>query len=187
MTLSDLASIGSLVSGVAVLVSLALLVLQSRYMIRNQQSLVHLARTQLMRDNLDSISSAEMAEIALKGNRGDVLTPTEHLRYTNWTWSMIVAYENNFLQHRAGSLNDEQFEATLGSLKWNCLMPGFRAFWVQSRVVFEKNFALFMDRLMADYPAVRDPTALAFEIWKQQAAKEVEAALPDYAQLPLAF
>lgn len=126
-----------------------------------------------------------MTEIALKGNRGDLLTPSEHFRYTNAIWVTFVYYENNFLQHRAGALSDEQFEATLESLKWQCLLSGIRACWIQSRGLFEKHFALFMDELVAKYPAVRDPTRNANEVWTREVGKQVASVARSLGQVQL--
>jgi hypothetical protein len=181
MSLSDLASLGSFVSGLAVLVSLAFLAFQARYMIRNQQSLVHLGRTQLMNDMFAPLLSPETTEIMLKGNRGDVgLTLSEHFRFANVVWMSVMLAQNDFLQRRAGLMTDEQLEANLGLLRFQCLMPGFRAWWVHARTMFEKHFMAFVDDLLAQVHAVNDPTNISYQVWKTEAAKELASAKPTY-------
>jgi hypothetical protein len=88
MTLTDLASIGTLASAAAVLVSLICLNLQTRLAAHNQQSLMQHGRTQQLSDWLQYIAQPEIAEVML---------------------------------------DDRQYQATLGSLRFQCSLPGFRA------------------------------------------------------------
>jgi hypothetical protein len=181
MTMPDLALLGSLVSAVAVLVSLVFLGLQARYMIRNQQSVVHLGRTQLMNDFYAVLASPEMTEIVLRGNRGDAgLTIGEHFRYGNVVWISLMLAQNDFLQHRAGLMSDEQFDANLGLLMWQRHMPGVRAWWAQSRAGFEKHFVAYVDGLLAQVPADSDAGVASYQAWKEEAARQVASAAPNY-------
>lgn len=177
MTLSDYAALGSLISGVAVLISLVFVAIQLRASIRNQQSLVNLGRTQLLNDWVTSCTPPERASIELRGNRGEKLSPEEFLIYVNFVWMSMIAHEMNFLQHRAGHLSDEQFEATLGTLKFQVLIPGHRAFWMSmGKDYFEKHFVAFVDDLIARYPAVENSQGLAHEAWQAEVARQVAGA-----------
>ena len=52
-------------------------------------------------------------------------------RYHSVLGSILLVYENNFIQHRSSMLDDRQYQATLGSLRFQCSLPGFRASCVQ--------------------------------------------------------
>ncbi len=61
MTLSDIASIGSLISGVAVLVSLAYLALQVRQTERNQRASIHQGASERSANLVLALSSPDHA------------------------------------------------------------------------------------------------------------------------------
>jgi hypothetical protein len=91
-------------------------------------------------------------------------------------WGILVAYENNFIQHRAGMLGEEQYAATLGSLKFQSRLPGFRAVWLQAREAFEVHFASCLDEIMRTTPVALNSTANSLVRWKALAAEEIAKA-----------
>lgn len=177
MNLADLASIGALVSGIAVLASLVLLNLQTRQTLRNQQSLMQHGRVEQMSSWLRYISEPEVAELMINGNDGR-LELVDFTRYHSVLWSILVIYENNFMQHRAGMLSDAQFESTLGSLKFQCSLAGFRANWMNTHYMFDTQFAAFMDELIEKTPVIVDMGGRAYARWTARAANEAAKAKP---------
>ena len=177
MSLADLASIGTLASGLAVLVSLIFLNVQARLTVRNQQSLMQHGRVEQMSSWLRHISEPEVAELMLNGNDGR-LELLDFTRYHSVLWSILVIYENNFMQHRAGMLDDAQFEATLGSLKFQCSLAGFRANWMNTHYMFDAQFAAFMDDLIEKTPVIVDMGGRAYARWTARAAAEAEKSKP---------
>ena len=180
LTLSDLAAVGTLISSVAVLVSLVFLSLQMRQTVRNQQSLMQNGRAQQLSHWLEYIARPEFNRMIIDGNAGN-LDLVEWVRYNSTTWAMLVNYENNFLQHRAGMLDDEQYDATIGSLKFQCGLPGFRANWKLVRPMFGARFAAFVDELLRATPVTLEITEASHGAWKALAAKEAAAARPQPA------
>lgn len=177
MTLSDLASIGSLVSGVAVLASLVYLNLQTRQSAINQRSLMQQGRVQMAADWLESISGSEALSINLRGSAGDnTLDVVQYVRYTNQIWSALLGFENNFIQHRMGVIDDREFAATLGPLKFCCTMPGFRAFWLLVEPAFERPFASFVNEIMSQSPAVLNASETSLARWKILANQQIAIA-----------
>ncbi len=82
MTLSDLASIGSFISGIAVLVSLVYLAIQIRQSTRAQRAMGHQNRHDFAQQFLLKLSEEPTAAIFLRGAAGSAdLTPTEALQY----------------------------------------------------------------------------------------------------------
>lgn len=175
MTLSDLASIGSLISSVAVLASLVFLTLQMRQTVKNQQSLMQNGRAQQLSHWLEYIAQPDVNRMIMDGNAGN-LDLEEWVRYNSTTWSMLVNYENNFLQHRAGMLDDEQYDATVGSLKFQCGLPGFRANWRMIRPMFGERFVAFVNELMRTTPVTVEITEKSHAAWKALAAKDAATA-----------
>ena len=175
MILSDLAAIGTLISSAAVLVSLGFLTLQMRQTVKNQQSLMQNGRAQQLSHWLEYIAKPEVNRMIIDGNGGN-LDLEEWVRYNSTTWSMLVSYENNFVQHRAGMLDDEQFDATMGSLRFQCGLPGFRANWKMIRPMFAERFVVFVDDLIHATPVTVQITEKSHAAWKALAAKEVAKA-----------
>jgi hypothetical protein len=171
MTLSDLASIGSLISGVAVLVSLVYLNLQTRQAAKNQQSLMQHGRSEQLGNWLQYISQPDMAQLMIDGNEGHLDT-TDFCRYNSAVWAMVIRYENNFVQHRSGMLDDVQYEATLGSLKFQCGLPGFRANWKLIRPTMDAHFVTFVDELISATPVVSGTAERSHATWKAIVAQE---------------
>jgi hypothetical protein len=180
MTLSDFAAIGTMISSVAVLVSLVFLTLQMRQSVKNQQSLMQNGRAQQLSHWLEYIAKPEVNRMIIGGNAGD-LDLEEWVRYNSTTWSILVSYENNFIQHRAGMLDHEQYDATLGSLKFQCSLPGFRANWKIVRPMFGSRFAAFLDELIRDTPVAVQITKKSHTAWRALAAKEIAAGTTDGA------
>jgi hypothetical protein len=185
MTLADIASIGSLMSGIAVLVSLVYLNLQTRRSAINQRSLMQQGRAEMVSDWLRSISQADALQIHLRGNAGDTtFDVAQYVRYTNDVWSALVLYENSFVQHRMGVIDETQFAGTLGSLKFQCSLPGFRAFWLQVRATFEHPFAAFIDEIVDKTPVVLNASEMSLATWKVLATQEIGKAAGQKAGAP---
>ncbi|THD81959.1 MAG: hypothetical protein E7812_03900 [Phenylobacterium sp.] len=177
MTLTDLASIGALINGLAVLASLVYLNLQTRQTARNQQSLMQHGRATQLIDWLQYIAREDIQGVMLGGNDGD-LNVTDYVRYNSVLWSGLIAYENNFIQHRARMLDDDQYAATLGALRFQCSLPGFRAMWRQLRNTFDAEFKAYVDDLIAQTPVRPHASATGHAAWRARAAEETAKAKP---------
>ncbi len=97
MTLSDLASIGSFVSALAVLVSLVYLALQMRQSARNQMATIHHERTALAQENILRVMDAEMTEVWMRGQAGDEqLDDVQSRRYIYGVLASLWLFEEYF-------------------------------------------------------------------------------------------
>src|SRR5712671_280467 len=74
MTLSDLASFGSLVGGLAVVITLVFLSIQTRQTNKNQRSLMQQGQTNRVASSLLAMATPDRAAAWIKGN-GGVPTP----------------------------------------------------------------------------------------------------------------
>ena len=103
MSLSDLASLGSIVSGFAVLVSLVYLSLQVRQAERNQRALMQQGRANRVSDNSFRVAEPGLSVVFSKGSRGDEnLTSEELFQFLYMCRGGFLSGEDSFLHHLSG-------------------------------------------------------------------------------------
>lgn len=157
MTLTDLASIGSLISSVAVLLSLIYLAQQTRQNSKHTRALIQQGRA------LQSIDMPErcaenpvLAAIRLRGDEGD--TSLDRVEFSQY-WLMRVAifwlWEDQFYQHKDGLLESDRFAGTVRVMESQFRTPGCRYTWKLARVGFASEFQAFMDDVMSRTQAAR--------------------------------
>jgi hypothetical protein len=176
MSLSDLASIGSLVSGAAVLTSLVYLSLQVRVAERNQQiSIRHSRSTRIVQLQL-ALADPAMADAWLHGlGDPDKITQTELAQFNNLCRALFFHFEDSFYQREEGLLNDDAFETVVSGVRFMARNPGWRAAWKMSRANFGGPFLAFMDGLIAK-PATETATDASLEAWRAAFAAETKTA-----------
>jgi hypothetical protein len=152
MSLATLTGIASLVSSVAVLVSVVYLALQIRQSARNQRSLIDRGRSEQVGAWLQFIASAEMAPLVIRGHAGETLTPEEHQRYAWAVYPMILHYEDSFYQHREGMMSDVQFTSICNQVHDSARYPGVRMIWSEVRARFPADFQRFADPILQKAP-----------------------------------
>ena len=118
MSFPDLAALGSLVSGVAVLVSLVLLYHQLRQLTaqvrqadKYQQTLVKQARTSRVMEVNARLTEADFAAVYLRimTNAEDV-TLSDWSRFTAHARAIFQNGEDTFSQHRRGLLHQDDYD-----------------------------------------------------------------------------
>lgn len=184
MSLSDLASIGSFVSGVAVLVSLVFLFFQMRQMTeqvkqaeKNQRAVIQQARTTRNADfNIAIATSPELTEATLKVYAGEALTMSEWFRYNVVQGAYYQHAEDSFYQHKHGLLPDDAYHGFENTLRVVLARPGARLAWKIVRPRFDDDFVEYMDRLISATPISEFWVPNVVERWKTDMATEVAAA-----------
>jgi hypothetical protein len=184
MSLSDLASLGSFVSGLAVLVSLVFLYFQLRQVNnqvrqteRNQQAAIRQARsTRAVDITLRAATEPSLCEALGKGGMGVEDIPEVQLRqcFTYWR-AALYEWEDAFFQHNDGLLTDSGFQAFTINIKNLFRSVGLRAIWRIQRESFSPEFARWVDTLITQAPA--SLTASLPELWRNALAAEREGAL----------
>jgi hypothetical protein len=152
MSLTDLASFGSFVSAVAVVISLIYLALQIRQNTRHSQALIQQGRAARIAD-----TSLKLAE--LRGDDGinacfdgspDV-SARDVARFLFTTRSILISAEDSFFQAEEGLLSPIAFESVMASIRSGMMRsPGLNAAWRLTRHGYEPQFRDFMDRLQAE-------------------------------------
>jgi len=171
MSLSDLASIGNLVSGIAVLISLIYLALQVRQAERNQQASIRQGRATRAVDIILAAGDPSYAEALPKGTAGAAdITPAEFGQFAAIYGAFLASAEDTFLQHDEGLLSEAVFASFRESWRQTLAQPGVRALWKLRRHGFEAGFAAFMDTLMAEAPVAAASDFRA--AWKAEVEKQ---------------
>jgi hypothetical protein len=183
MSLSDLASLGSFVSGFAVLVSLVFLYFQVRQVNsqvrqaeQSQRALAQQARASRASELWLSLAHSGVGE---RYNRVLNRAEAEDVTVEDLTTSLAVfrafiyGWEDAYFQRSQQLLDDAAFASTVAAIEGHMSRPGGRALWSMNRANHDPSFQTFMDRLIAETPVVRPPPIL--ERWSA-AIKQAEAA-----------
>jgi len=151
MTLSDLASIGSFVSGIAVLVSLVYLSLQIRQNTKHSQALIQQGRAARIADTslrLAELAASEGLERCFQGSPD--VSENDVRRFIFMCRAIFISAEDSFFQNRQGLLDGAAFESFVSSLQAGMGAPGIATAWMLTREMYEPQFRDFIDRTMGD-------------------------------------
>jgi hypothetical protein len=172
MSLSDLASVGSFVSGFAVLASLIYLALQVRQTKRNQQIAIRHSRATRVVELHLALADVAVADAWLHGSASpQQISQTEVGQYNNLCRALFFHFEDSFYQREEGLLNDDAFETVVAGVRLSARSPGFRAAWKLARPNFGGRFLSFMDGAVTG-SAATPPVDLSLEAWKEAFASE---------------
>lgn len=172
MSLSDLASLGSFVNGIAVLISLIYLSIQVRQTKRNQQIAIRHSRASRIVGLQTALADAGVANAWLHGSaRPQEITLTELGQYVDLCRALFFHFEDSFYQREEGLLNDDAFETVVAGVRVSARSPGWRTAWKMARSNFGGRFLVFMDGLVAA-AAAEPPVELSLEKWKAAFAAE---------------
>lgn len=151
MTLSDFANLGTLLSSIAVLVSLIYLSIQVRQAEKNQRAIIN----QGVATRTSEIVrwSAEPHIVALRARvvAGDTDFTAEELVQLAFTLrASIISIQDTHLQHGLGLIDQLTLETTLGGTRGLLEHPVFRALWQRMRQDFAPQTAAFIDQVIAE-------------------------------------
>ncbi|HEY5105331.1 MAG TPA: hypothetical protein VII73_01020 [Caulobacteraceae bacterium] len=175
MSLSDLASIGNFISGVAVVITLIFLLAQTRQTNRNQKALMQSERSTRSVAMILKVTDARQSEIVERAERGDLsLTPAEIRSYFSLCGAFYGNYEDSFLQFKSGTLDRDSWNIDLAALKQFASLPSARVAWTFVRSFSGGPYKEFVDKLMLESKGVPPPDLS--ETWKSRIAEELSAA-----------
>jgi hypothetical protein len=183
MSISDLAAIGSLVSGLAVLISIILLYYQLRQLTAQvrqaeqyQQTLVKQARTSRVMEVNARLADANFAAVNLRvmTNAAD-LTLAEWSRFNAHARAIFQNGEDTFSQHRRKLLHKDDFDGFVLALRWTFRAPGLRVAWTRNRESFPAHYRFFVDQVVAESPVAPIHSEIV-ERWKSDMAAELAKA-----------
>ena len=178
MSLSELAEIGSFISGVAILASLIFLFFQLRQINqqvkqaeKNQQSAIRQARaTRTVRIILAG-TEPSLADAFTKGTFGDEdISSTQLTQFSASIRAVFVNSEDTYYQHKEGLLDEAGFAGFVAGMKGSFRYPGFRVQWKSVRRNYGSEFVEFMDKLLAETTVIPPTDVLAR--WRANIAAE---------------
>ncbi len=151
MSLSDFASIGSLASGIAVLVSLIYLSLQIRQNTKHSQALIQQGRAARIAD-----SALRLAELRSDDGLNNCFDGVPEVsakdvsRFLNVARAVFIGAEDSFLQGQEGLLAPAAYESYKASLRVGLGSSGLAAAWILTRDMYEPTYRAFMDEINGD-------------------------------------
>ena len=165
MSLSDLASLGSFVSGVAVVVSFVFLGLQIRQNNRNQRSLIQQGRADNSLELMLRLTEPHLQESMMRGRAGDVaMTPAQIDAFIRAWIATFSVWEDGFLQRLGGTIDRASLAADAANHRVYLSYPGCRAAWRTVRGQFTGAFRDHLDAMVRETPPANPPDVAA--TWK---------------------
>jgi hypothetical protein len=162
MSLSDLASLGSFVSGIAVLISFVFLALQLRQANANQRALIQSGRAARVVETISHSTEPQLPNVMLRGMKGDPeMSPEDVYTFLQHTYATFLNFEDTYLQFRYGTIHAAAWEVGIERLQILMASPGWRAAWKKRRAMLNRDFAREVDEIVARarLSVYEDPTA----------------------------
>ena len=166
MTISELGSLGELISSVAVLVTLVYLAVQLR-----QANNLAIART---REHMATLTISELMKFGDSSEDwksllfGDDLTDEQKVRLNFQLLAMMRRQEFDWWQYRNKLLDEEAFRASQIHLYDTFMVPRMRLWWKElaREGHFDPSFVAEIDRIISEVEDTPDePYLKAFEKW----------------------
>ena len=89
----------------------------------------------------------ELAEIRMKANSNETLTPLESIKFEGYLSALFELTELVFVQHRKGKLDLEYFDAWELRTKAAMSVPRIRQFWLKSKMGYRRSFIEYIEDL----------------------------------------
>jgi hypothetical protein len=171
MSLSDLASIGSLVSAAAVLISLVYLGLQVSQAARNQRAAMVNGTSARTSDQLLRVIESHNADLwtRLITTSEPDYTAGEIVKLMNILTALVLGIEDSFLLARQNLIDKSMFETNLRLMDILFSLPVPRAMWPFIRDSFVPDFVSFFETRMNSTP-LREQVDLPKELVASLAA-----------------
>jgi len=154
MTLSDLASIGSLVSGVAVLVSLVYLALQVRQAEKNQRAVLNQGYITRVTEYLRWYAESPLNELRARVVQGDTAFTAEELQHMHMALRVtLLSAQDAYLQHKAGLVDDMTLDNSMRNIRNGWLnQPVYRVLCRQQLPNIAPEFAGVLEKVLSETP-----------------------------------
>lgn len=160
MTLSDLAALGSFVSGLAVLVSLVFLYFQLKQISEQVNQAEKHQRAAIGQGRVNRMVELSLRTVELEFGvamvnvytNSEKLTAHEIFQFLHYSRALFLNAEDTYYQHELGLLEEEQFAGFINALKYSLGAPATRLIWLGLRSSYGPKFAEFVDKLIGQTP-----------------------------------
>ena len=152
MTLADMASIGSLVSGAAILVSLVYLAIQIRQAEKNQRAVLNQGYITRVADYLRWYAESPINELRTRVIAGDTSFTAEELLRLQLAFRVtLLSAQDAYLQHKAGLVDEMTLDNSMRSVRNSWLnQPVYRALWLQQAPTIAPEFAAVIETMLRE-------------------------------------
>jgi hypothetical protein len=156
MSLTDMASVASIISSAAVAISLIYLGVQAHQNTKHTRALIQTGRVDRLMAQVIGYSDTDKCAAYLVGN-GQTATAEaiKQRQFMLQCLGQIGVMLDAFTQHGEGLLNDEQFNGVCGTYRVWLREPGFRQLLLNFRTNTNAGmpkFGAFVEGLMTDQP-----------------------------------
>ena len=90
----------------------------------------------------------ELAEIRMKANSDEALTPLESVKLEGYLSALFELTELVFVQHRKGKLDPEYFDAWELRTKAVMSVSRIQQFWSKTKMGYRRSFVEYIDGIM---------------------------------------
>ena len=155
MTLSDIATFSTAISGLAVTASLIYLALQTHQNAKHTRALIQQGRVNGIVTQYIDMADADLAAAHIVGN-GGIATPDEIRRRQFWLECVgtLVRLDDTFSQHEEGLVSDDQFARSRAHMVRLLMEPGVRKYFVETfargDLGASTKFQKFISQLLAE-------------------------------------
>lgn len=175
MSLSDLAAVGSFISGIAVCLSFIFLALQLRQANRNQRSLMQQARTGRNVEILLKMADPGVSETLAQANTNcAAMSDAKIWSFYGFGAAVFWSYEDCFLQFQAETLDASSWASDVATLERLVAYPPYRAVWKMARDGMGGDYRHYVDSLMSNVPS--DTSRSLTDVFRIYMAEELPSA-----------
>jgi hypothetical protein len=153
MTPSDLASVGTLVSGLALVGALAYVTVRMRIVSWGGEALARSGGAP--GETSGPRHDFRLSRIVERSLKGSLKDEADFAVFYEFATTLFGNYQDNYLQFENGQLDGEKWASGVSTLKGLLANPAYRAAWRAERVSTGPSFRRFVDSLM--YEAEREP------------------------------
>ncbi|MFL6724997.1 MAG: hypothetical protein ACJ8FS_00605 [Sphingomicrobium sp.] len=175
MAFSDLAAVGSFISGIAVFLSFIFLALQLRQANRNQRSLMQQARTGRNVEILLKMADPGVSGTLAEANTNcAAMSDAKIWSFYGFSAAVFWSYEDCFLQFQAKTLDANSWASDVATLERLVAYPPYRAVWKMARDGMGGDYRDYVDSLMHEVPS--DTSRSLTDVFKAYIAEELQPA-----------
>lgn len=162
MTLSDLSSIGTLISSVAVLISLVYLALQIRVTEKNQRALINQGILNRTVEMVKWNAEPHISPLVTRVFAGETeFNPEEINRLRLIMRVRLSNFQDAYLQRHLQLSDEITYENAFIGIKQLMAQPVFRSMWKRHRGTYASELIEIVDQIIKDTPLAppADPVA----------------------------
>lgn len=162
MTLSDLASIGTLISSVAVLISLIYLALQVKITEKNQRALINQGVLTRTVDMVRWHAEPHISELVTRVFSGETGFTAEEINRLRLIMRVRLSnFQDAYLQRHLHLTDEITYENAFIGIKFLMAQPVFRCVWKRHRETYASELIEIVDQLVQHTPLTAPADSVA--------------------------